>query len=308
MDQYFIDRTHKKLLELAAQNPKDKIEFAYFVDEKIDHKHDRTDDDATDLSHLIINNSTFSNIGFKKTKALQCDFSFCVFINCYFKWADFQQVKFQSCEFINCNFEYATFVGCDFQYAEFSGCYIPYTAIKSNLPHERENINRSLCRTLSIQCLQLGAVEDYKQFLFEERNAGEIHAIRKLFHSSTSYYKKYSLLDGLEGLLYYMRSKISKYLWGYGEKMGVLVRNIILVILAYAAVYFPSVSTIVENPVSGDRFLSAVYLSTCTFFSGNIDLQQLNSTLQMVILSEHVLGAILVGFFGAALFRQINRR
>ena len=68
MDQYFIDRTHKKLLELAAQNPKDKIEFAYFVDEKIDHKHDRTDDDATDLSHLIINNSTFSNIGFKKLK------------------------------------------------------------------------------------------------------------------------------------------------------------------------------------------------------------------------------------------------
>ena len=308
MDQYFIGRTYKKLEELAAQNPKEKIEFVYFVDEKVDHKDDHKKDDTPDLSHLIINNSTFSNIGFKKTKALQCDFSFCVFINCYFKWADFQQVKFQSCEFINCNFEHATFVGCDFQYAEFSGCYIPYAAIKSNLPHERENINRSLCRTLSIQCLQLGAVEDYKQYLFEERNAGEIHAIRKLFHSSTSYYKKYSLLDGLEGLLYYIRSKGSKFLWGYGEKMGVLVRNILLVILAYAVVYSPSVSTIVVDPITSNRFLSAVYLSTCTFFSGNIALHALNSTLQMVILSEHVVGAILVGFFGAALFRQINRR
>lgn len=301
MGQYFVERTHKKLTVLAARVPKDNVALAYFVDEKIDNK--------TALSHLVINNSTFSNIGFKGTKIHQCDFSFCVFINCYFKWAELQQVKFQSCEFIGCNFEHATFIGCDFQYAEFSGCYIPYSAIKDNLPHERENINRALCRTLSIQCLQLGAVDDYKQFLFEERHAGEIHAIRKLFHpSASSYYNKYSLLDGLEGLLYYFRSKLSKFLWGYGEKMGVLLRNIVIVILAYAVYYSPSVSTIVKSPVSGNGFISAVYLSTCTFFSGNIDLQSLNSTLQMVILSEHVLGAVLVGFFGAALFRQINRR
>lgn len=308
MDQYFIGRTYKKLEELAVQHPKDKVELAYFVDEKIDHKNNNADD-ATDLSHLVINNSTFSNIGFKRTKVLQCDFSFCVFINCYFKWADLQQVKFQSCEFINCNFEHASFVGCDFQYAEFSGCYIPYAAIKSNLPHERENINRSLCRTLSIQCLQLGAVDDYKQFLFEERNAGEIHAIRKLFHSSsTSYYNKYSFLDGIEGLLYYLRSKLSKFLWGYGERMGVLLRNIILVILAYAVYYLPSITAIVKDPISDIDFLSAVYLSTCTFFSSQVDLFQLDSTLQLVILSEHIFGAVLVSFFCAALFRQINRR
>ena len=308
MDHYFIGRERKTLTDLVKQGSTSKVELACFVDEKIDDKVGEKVDDKFVLTHLIINNSTFSNIGFKKTKAQQCDFSFCVFINCYFKWAELQQVKFQSCEFINCNFEHASFIGCDFQYAELSGCYISYAAIKSNLPHERENINRSLCRTLSIQCLQLGAVEDYKQFLFEERSAGEIHAIRKLFHSSTSYYKKYSLLDGLEGLLYYTRSKISKYLWGYGEKMGVLVRNIVLVILAYALYYSPSIATIVETPVSNYNFLSAVYLSTCTFFSGNIDLRCLNSALQMVILSEHVLGAVLVGFFGAALFRQINRR
>lgn len=300
MNHYFVGREHKRLADLVAQGSKDIVEFAYFVDEKID--------DQPGLGHLIINNSTFSNIGFKKAKAHQCDFSFCVFINCYFKWAELQQVKFQSCEFIGCNFEHASFIGCDFQYAEFSGCFIPYAAIKANLPHERENINRSLCRTLSIQCLQLGAVEDYKQFLFEERNAGEIHAIRKLFHSCKSYYNKYSLLDGLEGLIYFTRSKISKYLWGYGERMAVLLRNIVLIIFAYAVSYFPVANSILENPISKNRFLSALYLSTCTFFSGNIDLVNLSPTWQMVILSEHIGGAILVGFFGAALFRQINRR
>lgn len=300
MDHYFIGREHKKLAELVVADPQKETALAYFVDEKIDKNHE--------LSHLIINNSTFSNIGFKGTKAQQCDFSFCVFINCYFKWAELHQVKFQSCEFINCNFEHATFVGCDFQYAEFDGCFIPYAAIKANLPHERENINRALCRTLSIQCLQLGAVEDYKQYLFEERNAGEIHEIRKLFHSSTSYYQKYSLWDGLEGLMYYLRSKTSKYLWGYGEKMAVLLRNIILIILAYAVSYFPVINQILANPISGNRYLSALYLSACTFFSGNIDLLPQDAMWQVVLLSEHIVGAVLVGFFGAALFRQINRR
>ena len=300
MSQCFVGREHKSILTLLSTQSAEPIKFSYFVDEKVD--------DNYELNHLIINNSTFSDVGFKNTKALQCDFSFCTFIGCYFRGANFQQVKFQSCQFVDCKFEHATFIGCDFQYAEFDKCYIPYSIMKSNLPHERENINHTLCRSLSIQCLQLGAVEDYQQFLFEERKAGETHAIRKLLHSSNSYYSKYSFLEGIEGLLFYMRSKISKYLWGYGEKMGVLLRNILLVILSYALSYIPVANKIIANPISDKSFFSALYLSACTFFSGNISLVQVNSRLQLLMLSEHILGAILVGFFGAALFRQINRR
>ena len=296
MDHYFVGRTKNDLSEVVASN---KVEYAYFVDEQIDEK--RT------LDHLVITNSTFSNIGFKRSNISLCDFSFCVFINCYFKRAQLHQIKFQSCEFINCNFEGATFIGCDFQYAEFDGCFIPFSAMEDNLPHEKENLNGALCRALSIQCLKLGAVEDYKHYLFEERKAGEIHAIRKLFHPSGSYYSKYSFFDGIEGLLYYLRSKASKFLWGYGEKMGVLVRNIILVILGYAAAYMFNIQNMLQGKSKYDCF-AAVYLSACTFFSASIDLLQQSSLWQLLLLSEHILGAILVGFFGAALFRQINRR
>ena len=296
MDHYFVGRTKQDLSTVVAAN---KVEYAYFVDEQIDEK--------LDLDHFVITNSTFSNIGFKRSNISQCDFSFCVFINCYFKRAQLHQVKFQSCEFINCNFEGATFVGCDFQYAEFDGCFIPFAAMEDNLPHEKENLNGALCRALSIQCLKLGAVEDYKQYLFEERKAGEIHAIRKLFHKSNSYYSKYSFFDGVEGLLYYLRSKGSKFLWGYGEKMGVLVRNIILVILGYAAAYAFNIQNMLQGKTKYDCF-AAIYLSSCTFFSANVDVLKQSSLWQLLLLSEHILGAILVGFFGAALFRQINRR
>lgn len=298
MDHHFIGRTEANLASIQSGT---SISNVYFANEKID--------DNKSLNHLIIHNSTFSNIGFKETSASQCDFSFCVFINCYFKRAKLNQVKFQSCEFIGCNFEGATFIGCDFQYAEFSGCFIPYLAMKENLPHEKENINGALCRALSIQCLQLGAVDDYKLYLFEERNAGEIHAIRKLFHPSDStYYKKYSFLDGLEGLGYYIRSKTSKYLWGYGEKMLVLVRNILLVIFGYAVPYAFNIENMLEQPISDINYVSALYLSACSFFSADIELIENGTTWQIVMLSEHIVGAILVGFLGAALFRQINRR
>ena len=298
MNHYFVGRALSKLDGIL---PSQKVEQVYFANEKIDTKNT--------LSHLLINNSTFSNMGFKQTIAEQCDFSFCVFIDCYFKRATLNQVKFQSCKFINCNFEGATFIGCDFQYAEFEGCYIPYAAMKDNLPHTRENINGALCRALSIECLNLGAIEDYKLYLFEERNAGEIHAIRKLFHPSEStYYKKYSFFDGLEGLLYFIRSKISKYLWGYGEKMSVLLRNILLVVLIYAIPYSLRIDSIVVQQISSYKYLSALYLSACTFFSADVAVLPLSTFWQMLLLSEHIVGAILVGFFGAALFRQINRR
>lgn len=297
MNNYFIGREKDSLLNENLQFPMGNV---YFVDDKVDQK--------VKINHYIIKNSTFSNIGFKKSQFMQCDFSFSVFIDCYFKRAELNQVKFQSCKFINCNFEGAVFVDCNFHYAEFENCYIPYSAMKENLPHERENVNGALCRNLSIQCLDLGAVEDYKQYLFEERKSGEIHEIRKLFHPSESYYNKYSFFDGIKGLLYFLRSKASKYLWGYGEKMSVLIRNIILVIFGYAIPYSFHIDNMIEHKLMHNDYLSAIYLSACTFFSANIKVNEQNLIWNCILLSEHILGAILIGFFGAALFRQINRR
>ena len=177
--------------------------------------------------------------------------------------------------------------------------------MRSNLPHSQENLCADICRNLSMQCLDHGAIDDYKAYLFEEKAAGEIHAIRKLFHRKNSYYSKYNLLEGIEGLFVFLRSKISKYLWGYGEKMGVLLRNIVVIIVAYGLLYLQKTKNIIEGGPVLSKFLSSLYLSASTFFSaGNQDVP----VLQTLQLSEHVIGLVLMGFFGAALFRQINRR
>lgn len=87
--------------------------------------------------------------------------------------------------------------------------------------------------------------------------------------------------------------------------MGVLLRNIVVIIVAYGLLYLQKTKNIIEGGTVLSKFLSSLYLSASTFFSaGNQDVP----VLQTLQLSEHVIGLVLMGFFGAALFRQINRR
>ena len=213
-----------------------------------------------------------------------------------------------SCIFINCNFDMATFSNCDFSYASFSDCFISYSQMKNNLPRQKENLCADICRNLSLQCLLKGNIEDYKEYLYEERRAGEIHAIKKLFHKKGTYYDKYNFIDGVSGFFEFLRSKLSKFLWGYGERIGVLIRNIILVITLYGIVYYRHMKDIVWRDTSSNSIAKVFYLSACNFFSVHGESIAKTIYLHAVEMSEHILGLILMSFFCAALFRQINRR
>ncbi len=299
MLQYFSGRTEIKVSDIS-ENLDQQIEDKIFSNERVDTDWDK--------SHIKVFNSTFAKMGFRGSQFKQCDLSFCIFIDCYFKKAIFDQVRFISCVFINCNFDMATFSNCDFRYATFENCFIPYVQMKNNLPHKEENLCADLCRNLSLQCLKLGEVDDYKLYLFEERAAGETHSIRKLFHESNSYYSKYSFIEGIGGLFDFIRSKISKYLWGYGERMASLLRCMIIVILFYGYIFYINATHIVFENVISHTIVAAIYLSACNFFSFSGSDVFRTQLLQFVGLSEYIFGVTLMGFFVAALFRQINRR
>lgn len=232
MRQYFTNRRYAKTEKFNGKQHV-HVDNKIFANEKLDEK--------GNIYNCSINNCTFSEIGFKESKIHQSDFSFCVFIDCYFKNTELKQIDFTGCKFINCTFNgnKLNIENCDFRYATFERCFIPFDIMKLNLPVEEENLRASLCNNLSIQCLSLGDYENYKAYLFEERHAGEIHEFRKLFHKTGSYYdKKYNFLEGVVGLFNFIRSKISKHLWGYGEKISTLIRNIVLIILLFGVTYF----------------------------------------------------------------------
>jgi hypothetical protein len=295
MQQYFANRTFLSLSEIP--NYKDPIHDNIFANER--------PDDSLRAKHLRINNCTFAKMGFKKSKFFQCDLSFCVFIDCYFKKTEIEQTKFLNCTFIRCNFDGAYISDCDFEYATFDDCYIPYKEMKKNLPIHKENLCFDLCKNLSIQCLKLGEVEDYKLYLFEERHAAERHSIKKMFHRSDSYYKKYNFYEGICGLASYLQSKVSHLCWGYGEKLGTLIRNMVCLIVLCAIPYYYHCDSIASENI--DSFTSALYFSICSFL--NISTADIQGTLiKGLWLTENIIGVIFVGLFVTALFRRINRR
>lgn len=303
MHQYFQNR---KLAVTAQFNNLRHVDIKDYIfsNEKLD--------DNGKIQDSTIKNSTFSEIGLKNSKISQCDFSFCVFIDCYFKNTEIKRVNFTGCKFINCIFSGSklTFENCDFKYAIFENCYIPYDKMKENLPPEEENLRSALCRNLSIQCSLQGDYDNYKLYLFEDRKAGEVHEIRKLFHKTGSYYdKKFNFLEGIAGLFNFLRSKISKHLWGYGERMTTLVRNIILIIALFGILYFTIPNCIqIENHTTSISFPNAIFLSITSFFNVSSNVLFLGCWGKVLWITENVFGVILIGFFITALFKRINRK
>ena len=295
MQQYFENRDNKGLCDIG-NNP---VENCVFANERLDAN--------WNPKLLSITNSTFAKMGFKGSNISQCNLSFCVFIDCYFKNAKVEQTKFIGCQFINCNFDSAFFSKCNFEYATFENCFIPYNQMKTNLPINKDNLRASLCKNLEIQCLNLGDVTNYREYLFEEKHAGERHSIKKLFHKGDSYYKKYNFFDGICGLFSYTVSKLSQFLWGYGEKLYTLIRNIVLLICVFSIPYYLSSDKVLCSSIPIKGFWSALYLSACSFFNIS-DVRIEGNFLNIVWLSENIFGVVFIGMFVTALFRRINKR
>ena len=156
------------------------------------------------------------------------------------------------------------------------------------------------------ECQRKGYAEKIIKYTLEL--AKEMGYSSVLITGNPDYYKKYGFFDGIDGLLSFIRSKISKFLWGYGEKMGVLLRNMLLIIVLYATAYFFHSEQILKVGISKYPVISALFYSACTFFSMNVEIGTLSAEWKVITLSEHILGTVLVSLFAAALFRQINRR
>lgn len=300
MQQYFEGKSKKNIKQVvSAKTQSTNLGRVYlkdilFVNERID---------TYKIDSCVILHSTFANMGFKNTSFIRNDFSHCTFIDCYFKSSSIIQNNFTGCRFINCTFDGPLLVisDCVFKYATFDGCYIPFEIMKSNLPENEENLCADLCRNLSLQCLALGEISDYSKYYFKQRHAEETHEIRKLIHVSGSYYdKKYNFFEGIAGLFNFLRSKMSRYLWGYGEKISPLLLNILIIIALYSLIYF-----FVLTPIGYDM---AISVSICSFFNissfAQFDYEKINA----LIISEGIVGLLFTGLLVTAIFRRINRR
>lgn len=297
MQQYFEGRTYVEC-PLSYFQSNTKEENKIIANERVDGK--------WKSERFVINNSTFAKMGFKGAKFNSDDMKFNVFIDCYFKYAVFNNVDFTNSIFINCNFGEVTIINCIFEYCTFENCIIEYKYLKESLS-SRPNIRWKLCRNLSLECLKLGDEYNYRKYFYEEKSSSESYYWEKFWHKGNDlYYNKYNWVDQCNGLANYVLSKLNKVLWGYGERISRLIMNILIVHCLFVLSYLCCV-----RELTGSVEMSlpiAIYISMCNFFTITCDYNSVELSYKILSVVEGGLGILLTGFFGASLFRYINRR
>ncbi|MCX7572027.1 pentapeptide repeat-containing protein [Tumebacillus sp. DT12] len=301
MQQYLAGRHNFDILSVEKDTP---ISGKLFVDQ-------RPDKDLK-AKRFVINHSTFANMSFKSSSFIASNLSFCVFIGCYFRRTYFEATLFTGCKFIDCVFDDITLVGCDMRYSTFENCYIDYDVLIGSLPVP-SNIRWKMCTNLALESLRSGDSEQYRKYFFEEMKSSEEHYWDMVIQRGKWYKDKYDTVDRFLGLFKFTKSKMSKYLWGYGEKISHLVIVILSVILIFSVIYYAQVDVFKEANSSTAAaksldFSESLYLSFCNFITITSDFTTNNAFVRLITAIEGVLGVVLMGFFVAALFRFINRR
>lgn len=190
-------------------------------------------DDAT-LESPTYEHCTFANISFKSAKINGGRFRNCVFVACYFRNSDIKSSVFSSCRFIDCEFPGAAFSGCDFRYTRFSGCYIPFDEIEHNLPTE-PNLREQVAHILAREAAALGDPRTARTYRLCEMSAREEHYWAAVMGRSKWYRDHFDGIARAITALRYAGSLINKTLFGYGERLWVVIRNFFVATL----IFFP---------------------------------------------------------------------
>ena len=173
---------------------------------------------------------TFANLSFKEAHIDNGEFLDCTFIGCYFRRAHISNCNFVGCRFFDCNFNHVALQSCRFRFSTFRGCQISFSEMEYSLPTE-PNLREELARNLSVESSHLGLAKESRRYRIAEIHAHEEHLKAAIWCEAKWYQDHFDGFARLRALLEWLLSLLNRWLWGYGERSAVLIRN--LLILAF---------------------------------------------------------------------------
>ena len=180
---------------------------------------------------------TFINVGFKEVKFKNSEFFNCIFVGCYFRRTQFFNCSFLGCNFIDCKFPYISINSCDFRYSNFRDCQILFSEIKHSLPSE-PNLREDLSRNLALESQKLGLHQEAKRYKTIRMNAHEEHLKAAFFGESTWYQEHFDMIARTRAFFEWLISRVNGCLWGYGEDIFILIRNLAIVLILFPLLFF----------------------------------------------------------------------
>ena len=248
---------------------------------------------------------TFANHSFLKAKILNGVFLNCVFIGCYFRRAELQNTRFMGCRFIDCNFSNISLKSCDFKYSVFHGCQLPFDEFVHCLPSEH-NLREEITRNLTIESSKLGLAREARSYRMEEIQAHEKHLLAAVKGNSDWYQKHYDSLRRIGALRQLLLSLLNRWLWGYGQRAWVLVRNLLLV----SVVIFPILFYLLRDELKHVSGRAPGFMEIILFSFENVipvggisNVVAVGNVARLFVGIESILSVIAIALFASYIFR-----
>lgn len=256
------------------------------------------------------NHCTFANISFKEVTLRSCSFLNCAFLGCYFRRSTLHDTSFVGCRFIDCDFPRVAVQGCDFRYSKFSRCLIPFDEIQLSLPRE-PNLREELARNLAVEAANLGLADDGREFRMCAIQSREEDLRAAMKAASTWYQEHYDTWRRFMAMLRLVRSILTRWLWGYGERAHTLVINsAVLSLLIFPALFYWKRAGLVNRTGGEIGAFDVLWFSLKNFLPSGVesDLIAHTPTLRAISGFEGLVGVIAAGLLASYLFRWILDR
>lgn len=290
----------------AAGEPLAKVAASLSDDSQLVDKYFASQryEDAT-LVARTFQHCTFGNLSLKGTRLQSCTFRDCTFVDVYFRKATLELCAFVGCRFIDCQFTDVIVLQSDFRYARFHRCYIEHQSLAGSLPAEH-NLRLFLAKELTLAAESVGDLKQSRRFRLEEVAAHEDDLWAAVRGESKWYRDHYPGFRRVRAFSELAGSKVNGAVWGYGERVGVLIRNLLLL----AGVIYPLLYSITAQERHAISVSDAVIHSlSATVLAFEVSPVVADTTaLRLLSLSEGALSLLLLGLFVTYLFRSITRR
>ena len=253
---------------------------------------------------------TFANISFKKACVQDTEFFDCVFIGCYFRRAEITSSRFIGCRFVDCNFSHIAIKSCDFKYSSFRRCQLPFSEILHCMPSE-PNIREELARNLYLASSELGLSGDARRYRMVEIGAREDNYCAAIVGRSHWYREHFDSFARVRVFFLLVLSLLNRWLWGYGERAWILVRNLAVVAFAvFPLVFYVMRDGLLKRPQGTITPFDFVYFSLENIFPSGIrtGIEAISLGARITAGAESVIGVVALALFASHVFRWSLRR
>ena len=271
--------------------------------------------DGMTLDKPSYEHCTFANISFKGVTLTNGHFLNCAFIGCYFRNSDIKSSNFSSSRFINCEFPGISLSGCDFRYTRFVDCYVPFAEMEHNLPPE-PNLREQLTHNLAREAAALGDSREARTYRLREIQAREAHYWAVILGNSRWYRDHYDAFARLGIAFRLAGSLINGVVFGYGERLRVLVKNYLIATFVLFPILFYAISNgLSDRSKESAGFVNSSLRMALEFSVKNAVVGALESSVQAVgwtarllAATETILAAIWASLVAAYVVRWSIRR